>query len=126
MSALSEAVDRVGPCFMHPVIDFADPEDGAQIDPRQRGNRKVAAFEDLYELDIVYDACLGISSEVLRKIGMLDERFFLQLEETDFWYRARDKGYRSYCTVNAKILHAESALFQGKVAPMKLDTIIAR
>ena len=119
IAAIAEALDRAGPCLMHPCLDYGDSRDGAQLDPRQSGEPRLPSHEDLYELDYAYGACLAISSEIFRSIGNFDERFFLQLEETDFWMRARQRGYRSICTTNARVIHKESKSFQGRISPMK-------
>ena len=36
--------------------------------------------------------CLLIPAEVIAEVGLLDERFFLQLEETDYFERAKARG----------------------------------
>jgi GT2 family glycosyltransferase len=74
----------------------------------------------MYEIDFAYGACLMIPVEVFHRIGAFDERFFLQLEETDFWLRARKVGIRSLCDVRARITHAESRSFGARMTPAKL------
>ena len=66
-----------------------------------------------------YGACLMLSAGVIRQVGLLDERFFLQLEETDYFQRARAHGLRSYCAKRARVLHKECASFGGRVTPGK-------
>jgi hypothetical protein len=118
---LARAASRHAPCLMHPAIDFADPEEGSQLDPSRASavSSPLQDDEGLYELDIAYGACLMIPAELFRHIGLFDERFFLQLEETDFWMRARKVGVRSLCTIRARIIHAESRSFGGRRTPVK-------
>jgi GT2 family glycosyltransferase len=124
IAELARAADRYKPCLMHPAIDYADPQEGPQLDP-SRGipagkSAPLAQDEAMYELQFAYGACLMIPSEVFHRIGVFDERFFLQMEETDFWLRARKAGMRSLCTVRARITHAESRSFGGRMTPTKL------
>ena len=46
-----------------------------------------------------------VRREVLDSVGMMDERFFLYSEETDWCYRAKEKGWRVYFTPTAEIIH---------------------
>jgi GT2 family glycosyltransferase len=128
ITTLADAARRYAPCLMHPAIDFADPAEGAQLDP----SRSVASSTfrplerdpDIFELDFAYGACLMVPATVFRRIGMFDERLFLQLEETDFWLRGRRHGIRSLCATNARIVHAESRSFGGRITPMKTYYIV--
>jgi GT2 family glycosyltransferase len=124
IAELARAADRYKPCLMHPAIDYANPEEGSQIDPsRDIPAKKYTPLEQdeaTYELQFAYGACLMIPVEVFHRIGAFDERFFLQLEETDFWLRARKAGMRSLCTVRARITHAESRSFGGRMTPAKV------
>jgi GT2 family glycosyltransferase len=108
------------PCLLEPAIDYIDPAEGAQIDPSLwDGHVPLRAGGSLYELDFAYGACLVIPVSVFRIIGLFDERFFLQLEETDFYYRAMRRGVRSLCDVGVRIRHAESRSFGERVTPDK-------
>ena len=113
IAELARAADRHKPCLMHPAIDYADPQEGPQLDPSRNipvgKSVPLEQEEAMYELHFAYGACLMIPVEVFHRIGAFDERFFLQLEETDFWLRARKVGIRSFCTVRARITHAECA-----------------
>ena len=44
-----------------------------------------------------------------REVGLLDERFFMYYEETDWLRQARDRGYRLLYRPEAVIYHRESA-----------------
>ena len=124
IAELTQAANRYKPCLMHPAIDYADPQEGPQLDPSCNipagKSAPLEQDEAMYELQFAYGACLMIPVEVFHRIGGFDERFFLQLEETDFWLRARKAGMRSLCTVRARITHAESRSFGGRMTPAKL------
>ncbi len=50
-------------------------------------------------------ACLFFRRDVLRKVGYLDERFFMYREETDYCKRIHDAGYRVYYLASASVIH---------------------
>jgi GT2 family glycosyltransferase len=125
LAELLAAAEAVGaPCLLHPGIhDFDDPS-RAQLFPGPPAAPDAAAgrlFEhhDIVEIDWAYGACLLVPAALARRIGLLDERFFLQLEEQDYYRRARAAGIRSYCARRARILHKESVSFGGRVTPDK-------
>lgn len=120
IDALIDAASRWGPCLLHPVIDFADPLEGAQLDPAAWPRAKaIAGHADFYRLHFAYGACLMIPSVVFDQIGLFDERFFVQLEETDFFHRADRLGIASLCYTGVRIRHAESKSFGGRTTPEK-------
>jgi GT2 family glycosyltransferase len=59
-------------------------------------------------------------SELVHKVGLLDSRFFLTFEETDWCYRARNAGYRCLVVSDAKVWHKGSASFGGEESPLYL------
>jgi len=48
------------------------------------------------EIDSIHGSCMFINKENFRIIGKFDENFFLYFEETEYCFRAKRKGYRSY------------------------------
>lgn len=121
---LERVASSFGICLLHPAIDYADLAEGAQLDPEAgiAPGKFHPADESstVFDLEFAYGACLMIPMDVFKRIGVFDERFFLQLEETDFWLRARAIGIRSLCTTTARIFHAESKSFGGRNTPGKL------
>ena len=63
------------------------------------------------EVDSCIGACLMVRKEAMDHIGLLDERYFFFMEETDWAYRMKLGGWGIYFVPTAKILHA-----QGKTA----------
>lgn len=59
-------------------------------------------------VDFVTGACLLIKTEVVRKIGLLDKRFFLLFEDTDWCLRARKAGYSVLYIPKSVIWHKTS------------------
>jgi len=77
-----------------------------------------ANFSYRIESDYITGCALFASADVFRKVGLLDERYFLTFEEVDWCYRARAAGYRCIYVPDAKIWHKVSASFGGADSPL--------
>ena len=64
--------------------------------------------------------CLLARAEVWRKVGMLDERYFIYGEDADWSLRARAAGYRLLFVPTARLWHQVSASSGGAVNPWKI------
>lgn len=49
--------------------------------------------------------CMAIKADVLRKVGLLDENYFLYYEDADFDERAKKEGYSIYFVPSSIIWH---------------------
>ncbi|MFO7806862.1 MAG: glycosyltransferase family 2 protein [Candidatus Moraniibacteriota bacterium] len=58
--------------------------------------------------DYLTGACLLIKSSVFKKIGFLDESYFLYYEDADFCLRAKKAGFKLKTLLNTTIFHTES------------------
>ena len=72
---------------------------------------KERAYSEPIEVDSVIGACMMVRREAMEQVGLLDEEYFLFLEETDWCYRIRRAGWKIYHHPKAEIYH-----FQGKSA----------
>jgi GT2 family glycosyltransferase len=61
-------------------------------------NRKI-------EVDWVSGSCLLTKRSVFEKIGLLDELFFMYVEDVDFCYRAKKAGFSVYYFPNSVVIH---------------------
>jgi GT2 family glycosyltransferase len=61
-----------------------------------------------FEVDHVAGAGLMIRKDLVDKIGLFDERFFMYWEDTDLCYRAKAAGWKVICHPQAKIIHDEA------------------
>jgi GT2 family glycosyltransferase len=61
----------------------------------------------------LYGASLLISRTALEDVGLLDESFFLYLEETEFCLRLRKRGWRLAAAPDSSVLHKVNASIQG-------------
>lgn len=71
------------------------------------------SFEKPLDLDYVCGCALFARTEVFHDIGFFDPRFFLFWEESDFCFRAKQKGYDILFCPKAKLWHKVSASFTG-------------
>jgi GT2 family glycosyltransferase len=59
-------------------------------------------------LGYISGGCLLMSLEMLRRVGVMDERYFLYAEDADWGERMRNAGYRLACAVDAHVWHKGS------------------
>jgi N-acetylglucosaminyl-diphospho-decaprenol L-rhamnosyltransferase len=62
-------------------------------------------YKNKHEVDWVTGACLAIRKEVIDKIGLLDEAFFMYGEDMDWCWRVKKVGYKVCYQPAAKIVH---------------------
>jgi len=124
IEAMLAAAGLLGPrCLVHPSIAYFDAPSTWQLRPepgKPRDDLAALALQcDIVEMAYAYGACLLVPAEVVRDVGLFDERFFLQLEEADYFERASARGVRSFCARRARIRHKESASFGRRITPDK-------
>jgi GT2 family glycosyltransferase len=68
-------------------------------------------YTEPVEVDSVIGACMVVRREAIERVGLLDEDYFLFLEETDWCYRMKRAGWKIYHVPDAEVYH-----FQGKSA----------
>ena len=57
--------------------------------------------------------CVLAKREVFASVGLMDERYFVYHDDTDFMLRALKAGQRLYCLPQSKLLHKVSSLSGG-------------
>ena len=60
---------------------------------------------ETHEADILSGAFMMIKKEVLEKVGLLDETFFMYGEDIDLSYRIVKAGYKNYYFADTTIIH---------------------
>lgn len=70
--------------------------DALRVPVRERGFERV---------DKVIGASMLVSAKVLGDVGLLDERYFLYWEDTDYCFRARAKGHGVAVSYDARVRH---------------------
>jgi GT2 family glycosyltransferase len=121
-NAWFNAVSDLPACLLHPTIYYWDDAEVAQLHPGRDAapdHAPTGVWHGKTLMNFAYGACLAVHRDVFNSIGLLDERFFLQLEETDFHHRASKHGFKSVCDLSVKVFHKESRAFGGKKVPIK-------
>jgi hypothetical protein len=65
-------------------------------------------YNEVSEAGIFSGACVMITSEVLEKLGRLDEKYFLYFEDSDLAKRAKEAGFKIYYNGQAALYHKVS------------------
>jgi GT2 family glycosyltransferase len=66
------------------------------------------------ETDWVSGCCFLIRSEVIQKIGLLDDFFFVYFEDADWSLRIKEEGYSLGLESNSRIYHHEGGSWNSK------------
>ncbi|MBU0619372.1 glycosyltransferase family 2 protein [Patescibacteria group bacterium] len=98
---------------------------GGVIDPwRYSGGHITKLSQKTSPVDFVSGCCMFIKTEVFKKTGMFDERFYLYYEDVDFCLRAKKAHYKSMITSKAEIIHSGSHTSRKDFG--KMDYYLAR
>ncbi len=98
-------IDHCGGFWNPKIAEFDSPASG-QLDTPY-------SFTEMQSVDYVCGAALLMHRSVPETIGLLEPRFFLFWEETDFCFRARRSGFGVWTAPSAKIWHKVSSSFTG-------------
>lgn len=80
--------------------------------------KDVGQFDLDFVTNFVHGAAMMISMEVIRKVGLMAECYFLYYEELDWATRIKQAGYELWYIHNSLVLHKES-MSTGKMSPQK-------
>jgi len=80
-----------------------------------------APYETPHSIEWATGAALLLSPAAIAAIGPWDERFFLYSEETDYFRRLRDAGFRVMYVPDAVVRHSEG----GSGSSPRLDALMA-
>lgn len=72
-----------------------------------------------FDSDYITGCALLVKKSLIKKIGPLDERFFLYWEDSDWGLRAGAAGFKNLVVPSAKIWHKVSASLGGGDSPLK-------
>ncbi len=99
-----ETIDHFGGYWDNSIAEFTALARG----------EKANTYLDYKKVDYVCGCCFFIKKEVIEKIGLLEEKFFLIWEEADFCFRAKRNGFEIISVPFAILWHKVSASFNGK------------
>lgn len=114
-SLVSEA-EKEQAGIVGPKILFSDKEtiwyaggilDLANVLGRHRGvdEQDKGQYDTIEKTGFVTGGAMFVKSDVFRKIGLFDEKYFMYLEDSDFCYRAKKMGYKILYNPKAVIYH---------------------
>jgi GT2 family glycosyltransferase len=63
------------------------------------------AADSVMEVDYLLGACLMIKASVIDRVGPLDDKIFMYIEDTEICYRIRANGYGVYYVPQGEIVH---------------------
>ena len=98
-------------CFMFPSILnlLLSSTYLYKLFPRSRffGRERMTWWDrnDTREVEVVTGCFMLVRKEAIEQVGVLDERFFMYAEETDWCYRFKKTGWKIMFTPSAQIIH---------------------
>jgi GT2 family glycosyltransferase len=111
--------------ILGPIICFMDDPETVMTDGCRFNRRGYSGFFEripvpiaqadppsVVPVDIVNGCCMMISHRVFERIGLIDERFFLIHEESDFCLRAHHAGFESGIVAKPLVWHKGSSTFK--------------
>lgn len=75
--------------------------------------------QPLIETDFALGAALFVHSDIIRQVGMFDERFYLTYEDVDLCYRARKCGISCTMVTGSVVYHHASVSMGPESAPLQ-------
>ena len=70
--------------------------------------------DEEYPVDCLVGAFLMVRREVIEQVGLLDERFFMYFEDTDWCYRIQQAGWINYYYPRTQITHYKRGSSRGR------------
>ena len=75
---------------------------------------------DIREVDVVTGCFMLVRQDAIKKVGSMDEQFFMYVEETDWCYRFKQAGWKILFTPCAEIIHLGGQSSKG----IRVDMLI--
>lgn len=109
-----EKIAIVGPVILdysHGTIQStgASIDFGKVVTPLINYGKKYVASSETIECDYVGGACMLFRADLINEIGYIPEEYFLFWEETEWCNRAKSRGLKILCTMDAYVYHKGSA-----------------
>ena len=73
------------------------------------------------EVDWVSGSCLLAKKEMLEKVGLLDERFYMYVEDVDLCYRAKKSGFSVFYFPRVLVIHHIGKSTQKRKLTMQVE-----
>lgn len=130
LQQLEQCAGRHPGCMIVPKIYYSDNRRriwsaGGGVSPVIRKVRHIGLnetdegqYEQETEIGFATGCCLFIPMDVIRRAGVLDERFFLYYEDTEYSFRLRKMGIAIYYCPQAVMYHKVGATTKGADSPL--------
>ena len=82
---------------------------------------KEREYSEPIEVDSVIGACLMVRRKAFEQVGLLDEDYFLFLEETDWCFRMKQAGWKIYHVPQAEVFHLQGQSVEQDRKRAKLE-----
>src|SRR6056300_318527 len=73
------------------------------LEVKEKNHKQINEKHKFGKIDSIHGSCMFIDREKFLEIGKFDENIFLYFEETEYCYRAKNKGYYSYQINDSKV-----------------------
>lgn len=112
--ATDQNIGIAGSCILNPEDPTLIVEAGGFVDSGNatwRPNLRYIKYSEYsgrgLQLDVDYvPACSAlVRADVFKKVGILDERFFLHWDDVDFCARVREAGHKVVAVMDSKVYH---------------------
>ena len=70
---------------------------------KKKSHKQISENAEYDSIDSIHGSCMFINKECYNQIGGFDENYFLYFEETDYCYRGKKLGYKSYQVNKSKV-----------------------
>ncbi len=78
-------------------------------------------FSEPVQVESVIGACMMVRKEAVDEVGPMDEDYFLFLEETDWCFRMRERGWKVYLVPQARAVHLQGGTARQVKAQAKVE-----
>jgi hypothetical protein len=93
--------------------------------PRSRffGRERMAWWDrdDVREVEVVTGCFMLVRREAIDEVGLMDERFFMYAEETDWCYRFTKAGWKNLFCPDASIVHLGGGSTRARLEEMNIQ-----
>ncbi|MCL6096462.1 MAG: glycosyltransferase family 2 protein [Patescibacteria group bacterium] len=66
-----------------------------------------SSASEISKINWVSGACMMVRKEIFKSLGGFEEKLFMYMEDMEFCFRAKKKGYLTYFYPNIELLHKE-------------------
>ena len=83
------------------------PLPGRLYESRLNGRYPIEWYErgEPFPIDHPLGAAMMVQAEAIRQVGLLDENYRMYVEEVDWAWRIKQRGWEAYCVPSAQIVH---------------------